>query len=884
MATLRHVFLSQALSISYPAREQPVSSCLAGRYNGVTASCALTSKSISTIQLPNIRITLAESTGEAKCRQVSLSAFASIRSAEQKLRDATSLFTSGSSYNTRSSAKQTRVQIARQGDFSTEDSHQSSSSGGNGAAGITRTAETPLSADAHSHVDSSRGLRESGQGKSATNLSNSAEGSAFEASIVEKLDTVSASVQGTQEQLRDLLNRSESRTTGDRSASSAEADGLLSSSREEMANEQITAEPSCPVPQFNLKLNSKNITLLQPIGLLPSDAGSESEEERRRKPLLIYVPGMDGTGQVIKPQIPYIVSAGYEVRCVYIPSSDRSTWQQLVEALVPLISQEASLAGPGAPGGSAGEGTRHVTLLAESFGAALALRIARFAPSLVSRMVLLTRLPASASSSSSSSSWAAAAAACLQVNSATGFSRNNPIVSFAAWTGLLAAFPMPLYEFAQDILLPLLVKRNRVPRVDGQEPLSPVDYVPAACAAWRFSMLNDDSGLENADLASIPTPTLILAAVKDRVLPSVAEGARLQRLLPNSRRVLLPEWGAGEGSWGLRKEAVPDEVMDEMGRILTSPLVSGEAHLPNPNAEPRRAVLFVGNHTLFGLYDAPLLIYELFTRGFRCRGLAHPGHWMSGVGQVMESCAAAACAKGWSEGFFCPLGTLHPEGENVLLFPGGAREVNKRKGEEYQLMWKEKADFVRMASRLGAIIVPFAALGGDDASREALVSWQRVMLCCSLRMLACKLTDSRKDWARAPCLRARWHLYESNGLRTEEVVAPITTLPGTSIPSLLPIPTSVERIYFHFAEPIDTTEYQTKINDPAKVRPALCSQSSRMVRRSVEDSLEYLKDVRVKDPERELSVRLLNKVTRLLPEFEPRKSSSSPISLQNANF
>lgn len=51
----------------------------------------------------------------------------------------------------------------------------------------------------------------------------------------------------------------------------------------------------------------------------------------------------------------------------------------------------------------------------------------------------------------------------------------------------------------------------------------------------------------------------------------------------------------------------------------------------------------------------------------------------------------------------------------VLLFPGGAREVNKRVGQEYQLFWKETADFVRLAARCDAIIVPFAAVGADDA-------------------------------------------------------------------------------------------------------------------------------------------------------------------------
>jgi hypothetical protein len=91
-----------------------------------------------------------------------------------------------------------------------------------------------------------------------------------------------------------------------------------------------------------------------------------------------------------------------------------------------------------------------------------------------------------------------------------------------------------------------------------------------------------------------------------------------------------------------RRAAVPDEVYDELGqllepwRIVTSPLVSGAEKLPDPNQEPRRPILFVGNHTIFGLYDSPLLVHELFMRGFRCRGLAHPGHWLSGAGNLFE--------------------------------------------------------------------------------------------------------------------------------------------------------------------------------------------------------------------------------------------------------
>jgi hypothetical protein len=43
-------------------------------------------------------------------------------------------------------------------------------------------------------------------------------------------------------------------------------------------------------------------------------------------------------------------------------------------------------------------------------------------------------------------------------------------------------------------------------------------------------------------------------------------------------------------------------------------------------------------------------------------------------------------------------------------------QVAKRKGEKYKLFWREdRADFVRLAAKFNALIVPFAAVGGDDA-------------------------------------------------------------------------------------------------------------------------------------------------------------------------
>lgn len=66
--------------------------------------------------------------------------------------------------------------------------------------------------------------------------------------------------------------------------------------------------------------------------------------------------------------------------------------------------------------------------------------------------------------------------------------------------------------YSQDILLPLLVKRNRVSKAGTGDFLSPMDFVPAACAAWRLSMLNDNSGLEDEEISRISMPTLLVRA------------------------------------------------------------------------------------------------------------------------------------------------------------------------------------------------------------------------------------------------------------------------------------------------------------------------------------------------------------------------------------
>ena len=78
------------------------------------------------------------------------------------------------------------------------------------------------------------------------------------------------------------------------------------------------------------------------------------------------------------------------------------------------------------------------------------------------------------------------------------------------WSICTLPFVLFGFKFVQDIMLPLMVKNGRVSRAGNKDMLSPIDYVPAECAAWRFSMLNDSTGLSDKEIQSIRVPTLLV--------------------------------------------------------------------------------------------------------------------------------------------------------------------------------------------------------------------------------------------------------------------------------------------------------------------------------------------------------------------------------------
>ena len=209
-------------------------------------------------------------------------------------------------------------------------------------------------------------------------------------------------------------------------------------------------------------------------------------------------------------------------------------------------------------------------------------------------------------------------------------------------------------------------------------------------------------------------------------------------------------------------------------------------------------MLLVGNHTIYGIQDLPVLLLDLYReRGLKVRGLGDHNHFRAPVwGDLLKRVGAV-------DGTRRTCAELMRRGEPILVFPGGAREVHKRAGERYELIWKKRFGFARLAIEHGCPIVPFAALGGDD-NFEVLVDIDSTVM----KPLAAVLERVGGD-------------------RAKEIIPPLSAGPR------------LEPFYFAFGDPIDTTPWAGCHEDQRTLR-----RVRDQVRRAIEAKLAELAQLR----------------------------------------
>jgi 1-acyl-sn-glycerol-3-phosphate acyltransferase len=148
---------------------------------------------------------------------------------------------------------------------------------------------------------------------------------------------------------------------------------------------------------------------------------------------------------------------------------------------------------------------------------------------------------------------------------------------------------------------------------------------------------------------------------------------------------------------------------------------------------------------------------------------------------------------------------LMRRGEHILVFPGGAREAFKHKGEAYRLVWKERFGFVQLAIEHGYTITPYATAGAEEAFDVLLDS---------------------SDYMNTPLGRylKRSGIADRHLRGGDEFPPLVRGLGLTAVPR-------PEKMYFSIGRPIHTVRYHGQQDDPEVLR---------RVRNRVGRSLEQL--------------------------------------------
>lgn len=275
-------------------------------------------------------------------------------------------------------------------------------------------------------------------------------------------------------------------------------------------------------------------------------------------------------------------------------------------------------------------------------------------------------------------------------------------------------------------------------------------------------------------------------------------------------------------------EIAAARVLFEPWRILTSPLFYGVDRVPRD-----RPFLLVGNHTLMGVLDVPLMLLGLHERsGLIVRSLGDHLHFQVPLWRDLLS------RFGTVEGTRENCEALMRAGEPILVFPGGAREVFKHKGEQYHLIWKNRIGFAALAIAHGYPIVPFAAVGAEECY-DILVD-----------------SDELRRTPLGPALE--WLTPRADEL------PPVVT-------GLGPLPRP-QRFYFRFEAPIETTPWRGQgANQEA------CLELRTEVARAIEHGIAALRHTQGRDPEGALAVRLMRELAGKTPGGRRRGARARPL-------
>ncbi|KDP23610.1 hypothetical protein JCGZ_23443 [Jatropha curcas] len=594
-----------------------------------------------------------------------------------------------------------------------------------------------------------------------------------------------------------------------------------------------------------------------PRWFCPVECGQPLEDS----PTLLFLPGMDGVGLGLTLHHKALGKA-FEVRCLHIPVYDRTPF----EGLVKFVEETVRIEHTSSP-------TKPIYLVGDSFGGCLALALAARNPKIDLVLILS--------------------------NPATSFGRSQLQPLFP----LLEALPDGLHDVVPYLLSVVmgdpmkmamvdveykLPARSKIERLSGNlTALLPLlsglaDIIPKDTLLWKLKLLKSASSYANSRLHAVKAEVLVLSSGKDYMLPSGDEAKRLKSSLQNctvrhfkdNGHTLLLEDGISlltiiKGTGKYRRSRRLDFVSDFLppsmsefksgfdevvgnlrfatGSAMFSTLDDGRIVRGLSGVPDKGPVLLVGYHMLMGFELYSLAEEFLREKNILVRGLAHPTLFNGGL----ENSSNEFSLSDWMR----VMGAVPVTASNlfkllsaqshVLLYPGGAREALHYKGEEYQLFWPVQQEFVRMAARFGATIVPFGSVGEDDIA-ELVLDYRDLMKIPVVNDYIREITRT------APRIRD-----EIQG----EVANQELFLPGL-------LPKLPGRFYFLFGKPIETKGKEEQLKNKS-----YANEMYLQVKSEVRRNIDYLLKKREEDPYRNIIDRTLHRAVYSpldkVPAFDP---------------
>jgi pimeloyl-ACP methyl ester carboxylesterase len=213
-------------------------------------------------------------------------------------------------------------------------------------------------------------------------------------------------------------------------------------------------------------------------------------------PLLIYLPGMEGTGRLFYRQEPEL-RTHYTVACLPSRAQPPFTYPELIDDVLNVMKQE-----------QAGK----ATIVAESFGGTVALQFAAQHPERIDRLVLINTFP---------------------------YFRRR--IRLYLGLILLPFTFIPLGNAIREFFYKMALGFERVEKEDIAK-LCECSFSHGYGTSRNRMRLVKDLDVRN-QLSKISVPVTIIASAQDKLIPSVKEARWMASQLPDARVIVLPEHG-----------------------------------------------------------------------------------------------------------------------------------------------------------------------------------------------------------------------------------------------------------------------------------------------------------------------------------------------------